>query len=61
MQTHLDYSQMGYTSIQISLDNKFQIREAMHDSCDLINLKTEVFEKALLALVLHLWSNLSSR
>lgn len=34
------------------LDNEFQIREAMRDTCQLINLKTNVFEKALLALVL---------
>lgn len=34
------------------LDNKFQIREAMHDTCDLINSKDNVFEKALLTLVL---------
>lgn len=34
------------------LDNEFQIREAMHDSCDLINSKDDVFEKALLTLVL---------
>lgn len=34
------------------LDNEFQIREAMHDTCDLINSKNDVFEKALLALVL---------
>lgn len=34
------------------LDNEFQIREAMHDSCDLINSKEDVFEKALLTLVL---------
>ena len=34
------------------LDNEFQIREAMRDTCDLINGKTDVFEKALLALVL---------
>lgn len=34
------------------LDNEFQIREAMRDSCDLINSKNDVFEKALLALVL---------
>ena len=32
------------------LDNEFQIREAMHDTCDLINSKEDVFEKALLAL-----------
>lgn len=34
------------------LDNEFQIREAMRDTCDLINGKSDVFEKALLALVL---------
>lgn len=34
------------------LDNEFQIREALEDSCQLINDKSEVFEKALLALVL---------
>jgi len=34
------------------LDNEFQIREAMEDTCNLINSKDNVFEKALLALVL---------
>ena len=34
------------------LDNEFQIREALHDTCDLINGKENVFEKALLILVL---------
>lgn len=34
------------------LDNEFQIREAMSDTCQLINSKKSVFEKALLALVL---------
>ena len=34
------------------LDNEFQIREALHDTCDLINSKKDVPEKALLALVL---------
>ena len=34
------------------LDNEFQIREALEDSCRLINLKNDVFEKALLVLVL---------
>lgn len=33
-------------------DNSFQIREALEDSCRLINGKTDIFEKALLALVL---------
>ena len=34
------------------LDNEFQIREAMNDMCNLINSRENVFEKALLALLL---------
>jgi len=34
------------------LDNEYQIREALENSCALINKKETVFEKALLALVL---------
>lgn len=34
------------------LDNEFQIREAMYDTCSLINSKESIFDKALLALVL---------
>ena len=34
------------------LDNEFQIKEALHDTCALINQRSNVFEKALLALVL---------
>jgi Fic family protein len=34
------------------LDNEFQIREALQQTCDLINGRDNVFEKALLALVL---------
>lgn len=34
------------------LDNEFQIREALRDTCELINGKANIFEKALLALVL---------
>lgn len=34
------------------LDNEYQIREAMRDMCELINEKHDVFEKALLSLVL---------
>lgn len=34
------------------LDNEFQIREAVEDSCRLINNKSNIFEKALLALVI---------
>lgn len=33
-------------------ENAFRISEALQDTCDVINSKTEVFEKALLALVL---------
>lgn len=34
------------------LDNEFQIKEALQDTCALINKKESIFEKALLALVL---------
>jgi len=34
------------------LDNEFQIREALEDTCALVNGKQNVFEKALLTLVL---------
>ena len=34
------------------LDNKFQISEALTNTCELINKKCNIFEKALLALVL---------
>lgn len=34
------------------LDNEFQIREALEDTCALVNGKESVFEKALLTLVL---------
>jgi prophage maintenance system killer protein len=34
------------------LDNEFQILEALSNTCDLINNKESIFEKALLALVL---------
>lgn len=34
------------------LDNEFQILEALTESCDLVNIKTNVFERALLILVL---------
>ena len=34
------------------LDNEFQIREALEDTCTLVNAKDNVFEKALLTLVL---------
>lgn len=34
------------------LDNEFQIKEAMEEMCALVNLRSNVFEKALLVLVL---------
>lgn len=34
------------------LDNEFQIKEALQSMCDLVNAKQNVFEKALLVLVL---------
>lgn len=34
------------------LDNEFQIQKALQDSCDVVNKKESVFEKALLSLVL---------
>lgn len=34
------------------LDNEFQIREALKSACDLINLRLDAFEKALMALAL---------
>ncbi|NUQ23260.1 MAG: Fic family protein [Saprospiraceae bacterium] len=34
------------------LDNEFQIKEAIHDMCDIVNDRENVFEKALLVLVL---------
>ncbi len=36
----------------LPLENEFQIREALADTCNLVNGKTNVFEKALLVLVL---------
>jgi Fic family protein len=36
----------------IPLDNEHQIRESLHDACRIINSKKNVFEKALLTLVL---------
>lgn len=34
------------------LDNEFQIKEALQDMCNLVNAREDVFEKALLVLVL---------
>ena len=47
------FRRVGITGTNYTpLDNEFQIREALADTCNLINEKDEVFDKALLALVL---------
>lgn len=44
---------VGITGTNYSpLDNEFQIKEALNQMCELINNKSSIFEKALLALVL---------
>ncbi|GHU96064.1 hypothetical protein FACS1894156_6640 [Bacteroidia bacterium] len=44
---------VGITSTNYRpLDNEFQIREALQQTCDLINNRQNIFEKALFALVL---------
>lgn len=49
----LRHRRVGITSTNYRpLDNEFQIREAVQATCELINSKSNVFEKALLALVL---------
>ena len=51
--TGLRHRRVGITGTNYHpLDNEFQIREAMYATCDLINSKSNVFEKALLALLL---------
>ncbi len=50
---HIRHRRVGITGTNyMPLDNEFQIREAVEDTCKLINGKKNVFEKALLALVL---------
>lgn len=50
---NLRHRRVGITGTNyLPLDNEFQIREAFDDMCKLINLKTNIFEKALIALVL---------
>ncbi len=36
----------------LPLDNEFQIKEALQDMCDLLNNKTNIFEKAIIVLLL---------
>lgn len=53
VERNIRHRRVGITGTNYQpLDNEFQIREALEDSCLLINGKSEVFEKALLALVL---------
>jgi Fic family protein len=53
LERSIRYRRVGITGTKYTpLDNEFQIREALEDTCTLINAKADVFEKALLALVL---------
>lgn len=50
---NIRHSRVGITGTNYQpLDNEYQINEALHDMCKLINHRKDVFEKALLALVL---------
>lgn len=51
--TNIRHRRVGITGTNYRpLDNEFQIREALEDTCTLVNGKDNVFEKALLTLVL---------
>lgn len=53
IERNIRHRRVGITGTNyMPLDNEFQIREALEDSVKLINGKENVFEKALLALVL---------
>lgn len=53
VERNIRHRRVGITGTNYTpLDNEFQIREAFEDSVRLINSKSNVFEKALLALVL---------
>lgn len=53
VEKNIRHRRVGITGTNYTpLDNEFQIREAFEDSVRLINSKSNVFEKALLALVL---------
>ncbi len=50
---NIRHRRVGITGTNyMPLDNEFQIREALEDTCNLINGKENIFDKALLALVL---------
>lgn len=53
VERNIRHRRVGITGTNYTpLDNEFQIREALEDSVKLINSRENVFEKALLALVL---------
>lgn len=53
VERNIRHRRVGITGTNYTpLDNEFQIREALEDSVRLINGKSNIFEKALLALVL---------
>ena len=52
VQRNIRTTRVGITGTNYPLDNEFQIREALNDTCNLINAKKNVFEKALLAILL---------
>ncbi|MDE6311900.1 MAG: Fic family protein, partial [Muribaculaceae bacterium] len=53
VERNIRHRRVGVTGTNYTpLDNEFQIREALEDSVRLINSKSNVFEKSLLALIL---------
>lgn len=53
VERNIRHRRVGITGTNyMPLDNEFQIREALEDTVTIINSKSDVFEKALLALVL---------
>ena len=53
VERHIRSRRVGITGTNYRpLDNEYQIREAMEDTCQLINNKQSIFDKAFLALVL---------
>lgn len=53
VERNIRHRRVGITGTNYTpLDNEFQIREALEDSVRLINSKSNIFDKALLALVL---------
>jgi Fic family protein len=50
---NIRHRRIGITGTNYTpLDNEFQIREVLQHTCDLVNSKSDVFEKALLLLAL---------